>query len=38
MHYVPPVQAVVAVDRKTLTLLAIIALWLKADAAKAPAR
>lgn len=28
MHYVPPVRAVAAVDRKTLRLLALLALWL----------
>ncbi len=33
MHYVPPVRAVAAVDRKTLRLLAVPALWLKAEKA-----
>jgi hypothetical protein len=33
MHYVPPVRAVAAVDRKTLRLLAVLALWLKAEKA-----
>lgn len=31
MHYVPPVRAAAAVDRKTLRLLAVLALWLRAE-------
>lgn len=33
MYYVPPVRAVATVDRKTLRLLAVLALWLKAEKA-----
>lgn len=33
MHYVPPVRAVATVDRKSLRLLAVLALWLKAEKA-----
>lgn len=33
MHYVPPVRVVAGVDRKTLRLLAVLALWLKAEKA-----
>lgn len=33
MHYVPPVRAVATVDRKILRLLAVLALWLKAEKA-----
>lgn len=33
MHYVPPVRAVATLDRKSLRLLAILALWLKAEKA-----
>nr|MBB5292304.1 hypothetical protein [Brevundimonas basaltis] len=31
MHYVAPVRAVATVDRKTLRLLAVPALWLRSD-------
>ena len=34
MHYVAPVHASVHVDRKTLRLLALLALWLRSDKAK----
>jgi hypothetical protein len=34
MHYVPPVRAVAAVDRRTLRLLALTALLLKGEKAK----
>lgn len=34
MHYVAPVHASVQVDRKTLRLLALLALWLRTDKAK----
>lgn len=37
MHYLPPVRAVATVDRKTLRLLAVLALWLRADEAKSRA-
>jgi hypothetical protein len=33
MHYVPPVRAVATVDRKTLRLMALVALGLRADKA-----
>ena len=33
MHYVPPVRAVAAVDRRTLRLLALLALWLRSGKA-----
>jgi len=33
MHYVAPVRVVATVDRKSLRLLALIALWLKAGKA-----
>lgn len=33
MHYVPPVRAIATVDRKSLRLLAVLALWLKAEKA-----
>jgi len=37
MHYVAPVRVVATVDKKTLKLLALIALWLGAGkAASAP--
>lgn len=31
MHYVPPVRAVATVDRRTLRLLALLALWLRSE-------
>ena len=34
MHYVPPVRAVAQVDPKTLRLMALLALWLRAEKAK----
>jgi hypothetical protein len=34
MHYIAPVHASVHVDRKTLRLLARLALWLRSDKAK----
>ena len=37
MHYVPPVRAVATVDRKTLRLLAVLALWLRAEKATSKA-
>ena len=37
MHYVPPVRAVAALDRKSLRLLAVLALWLRTDEAKSRA-
>ena len=33
MHYVPPVRAVAAIDRRTLRLLALLALWLRSGKA-----
>ena len=33
MHYVPPVRAVAQVDPKTLRLMALLALWLRAEKA-----
>jgi hypothetical protein len=33
MHYVPPVRAVAAIDRRSLRLLALLALWLKSEKA-----
>jgi len=33
MHYVPPVRVVASVDRKTLRLLAVLALWLRSEKA-----
>lgn len=37
MHYVAPVQAVASVDRRTLRLMAVLALWLRADKARSKA-
>ena len=37
MHYVAPVQAVVAVDPRTLKLMALLALWLKSEKATSEA-
>lgn len=37
MHYVPPVRAVASVDRKTLRLMALLALWTRADKARSKA-
>ena len=37
MHYLPPVRAVATIDRKTLRLLAVLALWLRTDKAKSRA-
>ncbi len=34
MHYVPPVRAVASVDRKTLRLMALLALWSRSDKAR----
>ena len=31
MHYVSPVRTVTTVDRKTLRLLAVLALWLRSE-------
>lgn len=36
MHYVPPVRFVATVDRKSLRLLAVLALWLRAEKANSP--
>jgi hypothetical protein len=33
MHYVPPARVVAGVDRKTLRLLAVLALWLRTEKA-----
>jgi len=33
MHYVPPVRAVATVDRGSLRLLALLALWLRPEKA-----
>ena len=33
MHYVAPVRAVAAIDRRTLRLLALLALWLRSGKA-----
>jgi len=33
MHYVPPVRAVATLDRRSLRLLAVLALWLRAEKA-----
>ena len=33
MHYVPPVRAVARLDRRSLRLLALVALWLRAEKA-----
>ena len=33
MHYVAPVRAVAAIDRRTLRLLALLALWLRSEKA-----
>lgn len=37
MRYVAPVRAVVAVDRPTLRLLALLALWLRSEKATSKA-
>jgi len=37
MHYVAPARAVVAVEPKTLRLLALLALWLRTEKAKSAA-
>lgn len=37
MHYVPPVRAVAKVDPRTLRLMALLALWLKAEKANSKA-
>jgi len=37
VHYVSPVRAVATTDRKTLRLLAVLALWLRTDKAKSGA-
>ena len=33
MHYVPPVRAVATIDRRSLRLLALLALWLRSGKA-----
>jgi hypothetical protein len=33
MHYVPPVRVTATVDRKSLRLLALLALWLRSEKA-----
>lgn len=33
MHYIPPVRAVTTVDRRSLRLLALLALWLRSEKA-----
>lgn len=33
MHYVPPVRAVARLDRRSLRLLALLALWLRSEKA-----
>ena len=33
MHYVPPVRIVATVDRRSLGLLALLALWLRSEKA-----
>ncbi len=33
MRYVPPVRAVAAIDRRSLRLLALLALWLRSEKA-----
>jgi len=33
MHYLPPVRAVATIDRKSLRLLAVLALWLRSEKA-----
>lgn len=33
MHYTPPLRAVAKVDRRSLRLLALVALWLRAEKA-----
>ena len=33
MHYVPPVRAVATIDRRSLRLLALLALWLRSEKA-----
>ena len=35
MHYVPPVRAVAKLDRRSLRLLALVALWLRSEKATA---
>ena len=33
MHYVPPVRAVATIDKRSLRLLALLALWLRSEEA-----
>ena len=33
MHYVPPVRVVASLDRRSLRLLALLALWLRSEKA-----
>ena len=33
MHYVPPVRAVATIDKRSLRLLALLALWLRSEKA-----
>jgi hypothetical protein len=33
MHYVPPVRVVTTVDKRSLRLLALLALWLRSEKA-----
>ena len=33
MHYVPPVRAVATIDKRSLRLLALLALWLRSETA-----
>jgi hypothetical protein len=37
MHYIPPVRAVATVDPGTLRLMALLALWLRAEKARSGA-
>ena len=37
MHYIPPVRAVATVDKRTLRLLAVLALWLRSEKARSRA-
>ena len=37
MHYVAPVRAVVSMEPRTLRLMAVLALWLRADKARSKA-
>lgn len=36
MHYVPPVRAIATVDKRTLRLLAVLALWLRSEKVTSP--